>query len=99
MEPFDNKPVAKMIVVKYDGYGQTLAKLSGTAPKPPSVVSFDDKTIHSIKSIMENLLINQKNDYILINLTGSLYVCEKHDEQTIYRRKVEYHPYKELIKI
>jgi hypothetical protein len=75
--------IAKLIAIKYPRVN--------SERKYSDLITIDDATL--IKStIMEYLFINNY-DYILINYTNNLYICEKSGEN-IYSRtdKIIYHP-------
>ena len=80
--------IAKLIAVKYPRVN--------SEGKYSNVIDIDDAAL--IKTTVNECLFLHNYDYIVINYTNILYICEKSDTNNYTRREIIYHPLMDKLK-
>jgi hypothetical protein len=52
-----------------------------------------------LKPLIADMLFKKGYDYVLINYTNNLYICEKTDDIKYSRRQINYHPFQHLVQL
>lgn len=63
--------------------------------QPSAAIEITDMT--KILSEIETRLFSDSCNYILLTLSGKMFICEKEKKNKVVRREIHYHPYQHLI--